>query len=134
MAYTGERNKKTIYYRNNLGEQPLKDADGYYTGETAIIYSDPLPLRMNVSEAKSRMDRLGSATYIDPYGLELGYNKVLATCDMNCPIEEASVLYIDRMPELKEDGSTDTPYDYVLVQIKKSLNNILYAVKRVDVS
>lgn len=134
MAYTGERNKQTIYYCNNLGETELTDSDGYYTGETGIAYSNPLPLRMNVSEAKSRMDRLGSATYIDPYGLELGYNKVLATCDMDCPIEEDSVLYIDRMPVLNEDGSTDTPHDYILVQIKKSLNNILYAVKRVDVS
>lgn len=134
MAYTGERNKTTIYYANNMGEVPLTDADGYYTGETRITYSNPLPLRMNVSEAKSRMDRLGSATYIDPYGLELGYNKVLATCDMNCPIEEDSILWIDKMPVIKQDGTTDTPYDYILVQIKKSLNNILYAVKRVDVS
>lgn len=134
MAYAGERNKRTIYYANNMGEQPLKDSDGFYTGETAVVWSNPAPLRMNVSEAKSRMDRLGSTTYIDPYGLELGYNKVLATCDMNCPIEEDSVLWIDKMPVFNEDGTSDTPYDYILVQVKKSLNNILYAVKRVDVS
>lgn len=134
MAYTGERNKRLIYYRNNMGEVPLTDSQGNYTGETGMQYSKPLPLRINVSEAKSRMDRLGSTTYIDPYGLELGYNKVLATSDMNCPIEEDSVLYIDRMPVIKPDGSTDTPYDYILVQIKRSINNILYAVKRVDAS
>lgn len=134
MAYTGERNKQLIYYANNMGEQPLMDGDGYYTGETAMMYTNPIPLKINVSEAKSRMDRLGSSTYIDPYGLELGYNKVLATSDMDCGIEEDSVLWIDKKPVIKQDGSTDTPYDYIMVQVKRSLNNVLYAVKRVDVS
>lgn len=134
MAYTGERNKRTIYVRLNEGEEAIQDSNGYLTGATRIVYGRPIKLRMNVSEAKSRMDRLGSTTYIDPYGLELGYNKVLVTCDMGCPIQEDSVLYIDRMPVLDANGDTDTPWDYILVQIKKSLNNIQYAVKRVDVS
>lgn len=134
MAYTGERNKQTIYVRLNEGEEPITDESGYLTGATRIKYGNPIKLRMNVSEAKNRMDRLGSTTYIDPYGLELGYNKILVTCDMNCPIEEDSVLYIDKMPVIEEDGSTETPWDYILIQVNKSLNNIRYAVKRVDVS
>lgn len=134
MAYTGERNKRVVYVRINEGEEPVLDSDGYETGETRMVYGKPIKLRMNVSEAKSRMDRLGSTTYIDPYGLELGYNKVLVTCDMSCPIQEDSVMYIDKMPVIEEDGSTQTPWDYILVQIKRSLNNIQYAVKRVDVS
>ena len=134
MAYMGEINKRVVYIRNNMGEQPIIDEDGYKTGEYEIAYSNPIKFRMNVSEAKSRMDRLGSTTYIDPYGLELGYNKILATSDMACPIEEDSVLYVDKMPVINQDGSTDSKWDYIVVQVKKSLNQILYAVKRVDVS
>lgn len=133
MAYTGERNKQLIYYANNLGYEDITDDDGYLTGEHAQLYDNPIALRINVSEAKSRMDRLASATYIDPYGLELGYNKILATSDMNHGIEDGAILWVDTLPELEDDGSTTTPYDYTVVQIKKSLNNVLIAIKKVDV-
>lgn len=133
MAYTGERNKVTIYFANNIGDTMLTDSSGDFTLEYAQGYENPRELRINVSEAKSRMDRLASTTYIDPYGLELGYNKVLATSDMNNGIQDGAIFWIDRLPVLKNDGSTDTPFDYECVQIKKSLNNILIAVKKVDV-
>lgn len=133
MAYTGERNKVTIYFANNIGDTMLTDSSGDFTLEYAQGYENPRKLRINVSEAKSRMDRLASTTYIDPYGLELGYNKVLATSDMNNGIQDGAIFWIDRLPVLKDDGSTDTPFDYECVQIKKSLNNILIAVKKVDV-
>lgn len=133
MAYTGERNKVTIYFANNIGDTMLTDSSGDFTLEYAQGYENPRKLRINVSEAKSRMDRLASTTYIDPYGLELGYNKVLATSDMNNGIQDGAIFWIDRLPVLKNDGSTDTPFDYECVQIKKSLNNILIAVKKVDV-
>ena len=133
MAYTGERNKVTIYFANNIGDQMLTDASGDFTLEYAQGYENPRKLRINVSEAKSRMDRLASTTYIDPYGLELGYNKVLATSDMNNGIQDGAIFWIDRLPVLNDDGSTNTPFDYECVQIKKSLNNILIAVKKVDV-
>ena len=111
----------------------LTDASGDFTLEYAQGYENPRELRINVSEAKSRMDRLASTTYIDPYGLELGYNKVLATSDMNNGIQDGAIFWIDRLPVLNNDGSTETPWDYECVQIKKSLNNILIAVKKVDV-
>lgn len=133
MAYTGERNKVTIYFANNIGDQMLTDSSGDFTLEYAQGYENPRKLRINVSEAKSRMDRLASTTYIDPYGLELGYNKVLATSDMNNGIQDGAIFWIDRLPVLNNDGSTNTPFDYECVQIKKSLNNILIAVKKVDV-
>ncbi len=133
MAYTGERNKVTIYFANNIGDTMLTDSSGDLTLEYAQGYENPRKLRINVSEAKSRMDRLASTTYIDPYGLELGYNKVLATSDMNNGIQDGAIFWIDRLPVLNDDGSTETPFDYECVQIKKSLNNILIAVKKVDV-
>ena len=133
MAYCGERNKRTVYYANNLGDVELLDEDGYFTGEHGQQYENPKLLRINVSEAKSRMDRLASTTYIDPYGLELGYNKVLVTSDMNHGIKDAAILWVDTMPEINEDGTTDTPYDYTVVQIKTGLNNVQIAIKKVDV-
>ena len=133
MAYTGEINKQTIYYANNVGDAPLTDDFGNLTLEYAQGYTNPIMIRINVSEAKARMDRLASTTYIDPYGLELGYNKVLATSDLDIGIKDAAIFWVDTLPVIKPDGSTDTPFDYECVQIKKSLNNLLIAIKKVDV-
>lgn len=134
MAYCGERNKRVIYYANNDNEATMQtDSNGNFTLEWAQSYAKPIKLRINVSEAKSRMDRLASTTYIDPYGLELGYNKVLATSDLSLNIKDGAIFWIDKMPVIEQDGTTETPYDYQCVQIKKSLNNMLIAVKKVDV-
>jgi hypothetical protein len=50
------------------------------------------------------------------------------------PIDEYSVLWIDKLPQLNEDGTTDTPYDYIIQRVAKSLNSISIAVSKVTVS
>lgn len=51
---------------------------------------------------------------------------------MSCPIEETTVLFIDKKPEYDAEGNP--LFDYVVKRVAKSLNVIAYAVKRVDVS
>ena len=36
------------------------------------------------------------------------------------------------MPTIKTDGTTDTPHDYVVTAIAKSLNGVSIAVKKVN--
>ena len=54
------------------------------------------------------------------------YDRVLVTGDMECPIAETSVLWID-----KQD--TSKPYDYVVTGIARSLNSITIAVRKVQI-
>jgi len=57
---------------------------------------------------------------------------VIVTDDLTCPIDENSVLFVDKLPEYSEDG---TPlYDYVVKRVAKSLNAIAYAIQKVNVS
>jgi hypothetical protein len=50
------------------------------------------------------------------------------------PITSSSVFWIDTLPEIKEDGSTDTPYDYIVKQVAPSLNSVSIAVSKVNVT
>lgn len=120
-----ERNKTALWYQLFDRKDVVEDEYGNETGGSKPVYKTAVKLRANISSAT------GSAQ-IEQFGNFAGYDKVIATDDMSCPIDENSVLFIDKLPEYSEDG---TPlYDYVVKRVAKSLNVIAYAVSKVDVS
>lgn len=117
---TQKRNERNVYYALYTGVQEMVDAAGNYTGEYAPTYSTPVLKRMNVSAARGTAD-------VAQFGIDTPYSKTIVTNDMDCPIAEDTVLWIEKTP-------TDGEYNYVVVQVAKSVNSITYAVREVDVS
>ena len=58
--------------------------------------------------------------------MNISYTKTVIVDDMSCPIDEHSILWIGVTP--------DSPHNYEVVQVAKSLNHISYAVQEVDYS
>lgn len=50
------------------------------------------------------------------------------------PITESSVMWIDSLPVMAEDGSTQTPHDYIVKRVAPSLNSVSIAVSKVNVN
>lgn len=121
-----ERNKTTIYYRLYQGMELVKDEQGYETGEKVVAYDDPVAIRVNVSPATGHSS-------IEQFGTLEGYDKVVVTEDMTCPIDEHSVLYVDSEPVTDEEGKVTNAYDYIVKRVARSLNLISYAIAKVDV-
>lgn len=117
-----ERNKQTIAYALYQSKQPKLNDKGQRIGQE-IIYSDPVAIRVSISVAKG-------TSSAELFGTDLDYTKTIITEDMECPIDEQSVLWIDELPQ--EDGSV--PYNYVVVRVGKGIDYISYAVKKVNVS
>lgn len=115
-----ERNLRLFYHAEFVEREEVQDEYGNYTGEGRIIYSDPMPRRANISPAK------GTAS-VEMFGSDLNYTKTLVVTDMNCPIDENSILWVDNI-------DTEKPHDYVVVGVARSINNISYAIKKVDVN
>lgn len=122
-----ERNLTTIHYALYNGMQPIYDADGNDTGRSEVAYENPVEIRASVSAARGYSDT-------EQFGVNLDYEKTVITTDMTCPIAETSVLWVDREPEIANDGSTNTPFDYRVVKVAKSLNYIAYAIKKAEVT
>lgn len=120
------RNKTRIYYANYSNKIPIEDEYGNLTGEYDIIYDNPVEVKANVSAAR------GEST-TRQFGEDEGYDRVIVMDEPNAPINVSSVLWIDTLPEIKEDGSTDTPYDYIVKQVAPSLNSVSIAVSKVNV-
>ena len=117
---TLERNKQTIYYALYEGKEPLTDEYGNPTGEYEVLYSEPVLLKINVSAARGEYSTR-------QFGETENYDKVLVTDDINIPITETSLLWID-------DTDTSKPHDYIVKKVAKSLNSVAIAVSKVSVS
>ena len=120
------RNKIRIYYANFRAKNPIEDEYGNLTGEYDIVYDNPVEIKANVSAAR------GEST-TRQFGEDESYDRVIVMDDPRVPINVSSVLWIDTLPEIKEDGSTDTPYDYIVKQVAPSLNSVSIAVSKVNV-
>ena len=115
-----ERNKQLVHFAQFDKIEPIYDEDGYDTGEVKPSYFEPVALRINVSPALGE-----SATR--QFGDVVDYDRTLVTCDLSLPIDEQTVFWID-------ETDTSKPFDYTVKKIAKSLNSLLIAVKKVEVS
>ena len=121
-----ERNKSKFFYASYIGETEITDEYGNAIGEYKVSYRNPTKTFGNVSAAQGEMQSR-------QFGESESYDKVIVLDDRNAPIGEHSILWVDTLPQLNEDGSTDTPHDYVVKQVARSLNSVAIAISKVDV-
>jgi hypothetical protein len=120
------RNKSKFYYASYIGETEIIDDYGNATGEYKVSYSTPIKCNGNISAAQGEMQSR-------QFGESESYDKVIVLDDRNTPIDEYSLLWVDTLPILNEDGSTNTPHDYVVRQVARGLNGVSIAISKVDV-
>ena len=120
------RNKSKFYYASYLGETEIIDEYGNATGEFEVKYSTPTKGDANISAAQGETENR-------QFGESESYDKVIVLDDINTPIDEYSILWVDTLPLLNEDGTTNTPHDYTVRKVAKSLNGVSIAIKKVKV-
>ena len=123
---TLKRNHQTLYYSLYQGFTEVVDSNGYYTGEKIVSYSPPVKMRANISPVK------GDST-IQLFGNLEDYDRVIVTCKMDCPIDENSILWIEKTPPVRDGVMIPEDYDYIVQRVSKSLNSISIAIGKVNV-
>ena len=119
-----KRNKKPFWYCRFAGKTDLTDEYGNITGEKLVTYQPAVRMEANISQATGQSN-------IEQFGNLENYDKVIVTDDLSCPIDENTVLFIDKAPEYSVAG---VPlYDYVVRRVAKSLNSISIAVRKLSV-
>jgi hypothetical protein len=118
-----ERNKRDIYYRLYSDKIPVLDEYGNETGTYISGYQNPVKVKIRVSPNR------GTSTE-ETFGITADYDRVLIGTE-KLPLTETSVCYIDVVPVLKEDGSTDTAHDYKVTKVAEDINIYQYAIKKV---
>ena len=120
------RNNSVFYYAKYENTNEIIDEYGNATGQYEITYSNPIKVSGNISAAQGEMQSR-------QFGESESYDKVIVLDDRNIPMDEYSILWVDTLPELNEDGTTETAHDYVVKQIARSLNSVSIAISKVNV-
>lgn len=126
----------------------IVDEYGHETGEVIHRYSEAIEMWANISPASGQVQA-------EQFGNLADYDKVIVTCDMDCPIDEHTILFIDKEPEYTEYTANvvEAPeidalyasetfetrtyllpkYDYIVKRVARSLNCISIAARKVKV-
>jgi len=120
------RNLQTFWYCLRTNSQVQYDEYGNETGENAPMYAAPVECQGNISWQTGNTD-------IEQFGQNLDYDRVIVLADMDTPISEDTVLFVDHTP-VYEGGVLTNAYDYIVRRVSKSLNVVSIAIKRVDVT
>jgi len=125
-------NETTIWYSNLVrGEKvPILDEHGLKTGDFMMKYTDPVPIDVALSESigLNNLTAQGVAE-LRSYGVTTNYTHRMITDDMDCPIDEESIIWHERDPG---DNPYDVPYNFKVVRASKTLNYKMYYLRLVD--
>lgn len=143
-----ERNKQKFWYClfDPNTEHAIIDEYGNETGEIIPHYGKATVMYANISPATGQAQA-------EQFGNLDSYDKIIVTCDLKCPIDEHTVLFVESSPTYSEvtthvitEGNAlyaddevepvtyqQPKYDYIVKRVAKSLNSISIAIRKVDV-
>lgn len=130
-----ERNKEYLWFANPQGIAYVTDENGYKTGERTISYATPQRLKMSMA-ISSGANNLGSQgmAELERYGITTGYTHRAVTDDLNCPMQEESLVWYKIEPVKIVNGQiVYVPHNFKVVRKAVSLNHVIYYLKEVDV-
>lgn len=114
------RNRRPVAYAFYLGVTDVVNADGEYTGEHEVSYTEPIKALMNVSGGRGQAD-------INLFGIGSSTMRTIVTEDLNTPFSEETVFWIETDPDTE-------PYDYRVVNVSRTINQVVIAIDQVGVS
>lgn len=117
----------TEYYRDSDGNIIYDEIDGEQIPRIKCErawYNNPVPFDINVSAGKGTSQE-------EVFGVSLDYTKIISTTDMSLTLDEKSLVWFETEPTYNADGTVnEASADYSVVGIAKSLNNVVYALKK----
>ena len=118
-------NTSSFYVLNYLGRVEQLDKDNNKTGETINSYSEPICVCASVSGAKG-------SSQAEMFGTQINYDKTIVMSKSLCAyigITENSVLFLEKLPVY--DKHHFPLYDYKVVKIAKTINEVAIAISKV---
>ena len=121
------KNCTPFWYANYVESEMITNDSGYKTGEKRAVYSKAIAGYENISPASGEAITAMFGNYQD-------YTNIILTYDPNFPMDENSILWIDKDPEIDANGYATAPHNYVVRRVSKSLNTKVFAIQKVSKS
>lgn len=127
LYYSTYSDQITEYYRDSEGNIIYDEIDGELIPRIKCEragYNNPVSFYVNISAGKGTSQE-------EVFGVSLDYTKTISTTDMSIPLDEKSLVWFETEPTFNADGTVnEASADYSVVGIAKSLNNVVYALKK----
>lgn len=127
LWYSTYADQITEYYRDSGGNIIYDEIDGEQIPRIKCEragYNNPVSFYANISAGKGTSQE-------EVFGVSLDYTKTISTTDMDLPISETSLIWFETEPTYNADGTVnEASADYSVAAIARSLNNVVYALKR----
>lgn len=120
--YDLPENQVPFWYQTYEGEVDEVDDKGRLTGDKVKAYSNPV-------KAKARISANTGNAQDSPFGENIVYDKSISTVQ-KLPIDEYSLLYIDKEPVYDANGYIVSEPDYACVCVKNGLYQNVWAIKK----
>lgn len=114
------RNRRPVAYAFYQGVTDVVNEDGELTGEHEISYSEPVKALMNVSGGRGQAN-------INLFGIGSASMRTIVTEDLETPFSEETVFWVERDPDTE-------PFDYRVVNISRTVNQVVIAIDEVSKS
>ena len=125
--YSTYSDQITEYYRDSDGNIIYDEIDGELIPRIKCERAgnnNPVSFYANISAGKGTSQE-------EVFGVSLDYTKTISTSDIDLPISETSLIWFETEPTYNVDGTVnEASADYSVVGIAKSLNNVVYALKK----
>ena len=115
---TVQRDKRPVAYAFYNDVQELTDDEGNLTGEYDVGYSEPVKTYMNVSGGRGQAD-------IALFGLTQTFARTATTEDLTTAWNTDMVFWVESDPDTE-------PYDYRVVAISRTINQVVLALAEVE--
>lgn len=113
------RNLSTVSFRLYEGQEEIVDEWGNPTGSPNNKYGPLQNARLCVAPNKGSSET-------EMFGSLEDYDKTMSTADVDCPIDENAILWLDGQP-------TNGPHNYIVKRKSPWRNSVAFAVKKVTV-
>lgn len=123
VLYDLPENQVSFWYQVFIGEVDEIDEDGNRTGDKIKSYSKPIP-------AKARISANTGNAQDSPFGQNIIYDKSISTVK-RLPIDEQTLLFIDREPIFDDNGFLTNGADYQCVCVKNGIHQNVWAIKKI---
>lgn len=126
LWYSTYADQIVIYETDGAGSIIYDDIDGKQVPRIKAEragYNNPVPFYANISAAKGTSDA-------EVFGVALDYTKTISTTDMTLPISETSLIWFETEPVIENGVVDESSADYSVVAVARSLNNVVYALKK----
>lgn len=128
-----ERERKEVWIAPYEGKTQRVDAHGRLTGVYDVTYGKPVCYHPTLSPCSGNV-------ISDGFGLGEDYDRTMIVDKIGLPIDEASVVWVDVIPELNDDGTLKlgddmlptVPWDYVVGKVAESYSFTNVAIKKVE--